>query len=191
MQIGLFFGSFNPVHIGHLVLANYMLEFTPLEEIWFVVSPQNPFKEKNSLLDQNQRLYLVNLAVEDHPRMRTSNIEFALPQPSYTIHTLVHLKEKYPHHKFSLLLGQDILKSFSKWKNHEEILKHHDLYVYPRSGAEPSEFDNHPKVHITQAPVIEVSSTFIREGIKAKKDLRFFLPMKVWEEVERSDLYKS
>lgn len=191
VEIGLFFGSFNPIHIGHLVLANYMLEFTPLEEIWFVVSPQNPFKEKNSLLDQNQRLYLVNLAIEDHPRMRSSNIEFALPQPSYTIHTLVHLHEKYPQHHFSLLLGQDNLKNFSKWKNYEEILKKYKLYVYPRPGSEPSEFDRHPSVIFTDAPVIDISSTFIRKGLKEKKNLRFFLPQKVWEELESSDTYKN
>lgn len=190
MHIGLFFGSFNPIHVGHLILANYMLEFTPMEELWFVVSPQNPFKEKNSLLDQNQRLYLVNLAIEDYPRMRASNIEFSLPQPSYTIHTLVNLREKYPQHTFSLILGQDNLKHFAKWKNYEEILKHYTLYVYPRPKAEASEFDRHPSVHMTEAPVIEVSSTFIRQAIKDKKDLRYFLPSRVWEEVERSDLYK-
>lgn len=191
MNIGLFFGSFNPIHIGHLVLANYMLEYTPMEELWFVVSPQNPFKEKQSLLDQNQRLYLVNLAIEEHPRMRASNIEFSLSQPSYTINTLAHLKEKYPQHRFSLILGQDNLKSFSKWKNYEEILKHYTLYVYPRPKAEASEFDQHPSVHLTEAPVIDISSTFIRQAIKDKKDVRYFLPAKVWEEVERSDLYKS
>lgn len=190
MQIGLFFGSFNPIHVGHLVLANYMLEFTPMEEVWFVVSPHNPFKEKSSLLDQNQRLYLVNLAIEDHPKMRSSTIEFDLPQPSYTINTLAHLKEKYPQHRFSLILGQDNLKSFGKWKNYEEILKQYELYVYPRPKAEASEFDHHPKVQLTQAPVIDVSSTFIRQGIKDKKDLRFFLPDKVWREIESSNLYK-
>lgn len=190
MQIGLFFGSFNPIHIGHLVLANYMLEFTPMQEIWFVLSPQNPFKEKNTLLDQNQRLYLLNLAIEDHPRMRSSTIEFGLPQPSYTINTLMHLKEKYPEHNFSLLLGQDNLKGFSKWKNHDEILRRCDLFVYPRPGAESSEFDRHPKVHLTSAPLIDISSTFIREGLKQKKDLRYFLPQKVWAELESSAVYR-
>jgi len=190
MKIGLFFGSFNPIHVGHLVLANYMLEFTELEEIWFVVSPHNPFKEKSTLLNQNQRLFLVNLAIEDHPRMRSSSIEFDLPQPSYTIHTLVHLKEKYPQHEFCIIVGQDNLKNFGKWKNHEELLKNHNLYVYPRIQAEASEFDNHPKVHLTEAPVVEISSTFIRKAIKEKKDVRFFLPNKVWEEIESSNLYK-
>jgi nicotinate-nucleotide adenylyltransferase len=190
MHIGLFFGSFNPIHVGHLVLANYMLEYTPMEELWFVVSPHNPLKEKSSLLNQNQRLVMVNLAIEDHPRMRSSSIEFDLPQPSYTINTLAHLKEKYPQHRFSLILGQDNLKSFGKWKNYEAILQHYQIYVYPRPGAEVSEFDQHPHVHLTQAPVMEISSTFIRQAIKDKKDIRYFLPPKVWEEVDVMNLYK-
>jgi len=191
MQIGLFFGSFNPIHVGHLVLANYMLEYTGMEEIWFVVSPHNPLKEKSSLLNQNQRLLMVNLAIEDHPKMRSSSIEFDLPQPSYTINTLVHLKEKYPQHRFSLILGQDNLKSFGKWKNYAEILKNYAIYIYPRPNSEPSEFDAHPHVHLTQAPVIDVSSTFIRQAIKDKKDVRFFLPHKVWEEIDVMNLYQK
>jgi nicotinate-nucleotide adenylyltransferase len=191
MRVGLFFGSFNPVHVGHLVLANYMLSFTGLEEVWFVVSPQNPLKSKSGLLDQNHRLMLVNAAIEDHPRMRSSNIEFSLPQPSYTINTLVHLKEKYPAHTFSLIIGQDNLQSFSRWKNHEEILRSYELYVYPRPGSGSGEFLDHPHVHLTAAPVIDVSSTFIRNAIREKKDVRFFLHPRVWEEIDLMNFYRK
>lgn len=191
MHIGLFFGSFNPVHIGHMALANYMLSFTGMEQVWFVVSPQNPLKTKNQLLDQNHRLMLVNAAIDDHPKMRSSNIEFGLPQPSYTINTLVHLKEKYPQHAFSLIMGQDNLQSFRKWKNYEEILRHFQIYVYPRPGCTKTEFDSHPHVHLTEAPLMDISATFIRNAIKEKKDIRFFLPGKVWEEIDTMRFYKK
>jgi len=191
MHIGLFFGSFNPVHIGHMALANYMLSFTDIQQVWMVVSPQNPLKTKNQLLDQNNRLLLVNLAIDDHPGIRSSNIEFGLPVPSYTINTLAHLKEKFPEHQFSLIMGQDNLQSFSKWKNHEEILKRFHVYVYPRPGIQPSEFDTHPNVHLTDAPLMDISSTFIRNAIKDKKDIRFFLPPKVYEEIEVANFYRK
>lgn len=190
MHVGLFFGSFNPVHMGHMILANYMLEYTDLQEVWLVVSPQNPLKSKSQLLDQNHRLFMVDLAIDAYPGLRSSNIEFKLSQPSYTINTLVHLSEKYPQHRFSLIMGQDNLASFHKWKNYEEILKSHHLYVYPRPGVQASPFDQHPHVHLTEAPLIEISSTFIREAIKNNKDLRFFLPPKVWEEIEAMGFYK-
>jgi nicotinate-nucleotide adenylyltransferase len=191
MHIGLFFGSFNPVHIGHMALANYMLSFTDMKQVWFVVSPHNPLKNKNSLLNQNYRLNLVNLAIGDHPNMRASNIEFNLPQPSYTIHTLAHLQEKFPKHQFSLIMGQDNLQSFAKWKNYEEILKRYHLYVYPRPNTEVSEFDNHPHVHLTKAPLMDISSTFIRQAIIDKKDMRFFMPEKVWQEIDEMSFYKK
>lgn len=191
MHIGLFFGSFNPVHIGHMALANYMLSFTDMQQVWMVVSPQNPLKTKNQLLDQNNRLLLVNLAIDDHPDIRSSNIEFSLPVPSYTINTLAHLKEKFPGHQFSLIMGQDNLQSFSKWKNYEEILKRFHIYVYPRPGAQPGEFDSHPNVHLTEAPLMDISSTFIRNAIRDKKDIRFFLPSKVWEEIEVANFYRK
>lgn len=191
MHIGLFFGSFNPVHIGHMALANYMLSFTDLQEVWFVVSPHNPLKNKNQLLDQNHRLLLVKLAIDDFIGMRTSNIEFGLPQPSYTINTLVHLKEKYPDHTFSLILGQDNMQTFHKWKNYEEILKGFHLYVYPRPGADSSQYKDHPHVHLTEAPLMDISSTFIRQAIKEKKDIRFFLPPKVWDEIDVMNFYRK
>ena len=191
MRIGLFFGSFNPIHIGHMAIANYMVEFADLEQLWFVVSPQNPLKEKKTLLGQNQRLYMVNVAVEDFPKFKSSNIEFDLPKPSYTINTLAHLKEKYPNHEFSLIIGQDNLETFHKWKNYEEILKNHRLFVYPRPNSGKSQFDAHPNVIFTEAPVMDISSTFIREAIKNKKDVRFFLPEKAWEYVDSMNFYKK
>jgi nicotinate-nucleotide adenylyltransferase len=177
--------------VGHTVLANYMLSFTELEQVWFVVSPHNPLKTKGQLLDQYQRLSLVDLALDDHPLMRSSSIEFQLSQPSYTINTLVHLKEKYPDHTFSLIMGQDNLVSLHRWKNFEEILRHHHIYVYPRPGFTTSQFDGHDHVHLTKAPLMEISSTFIREAIRLKKDVRFFLPAKVWEEVDSMSFYKK
>lgn len=190
MHTGLFFGSFNPVHVGHMVLANYMLEFTDMQKIWMVVSPQNPLKTKSQMLDQRQRLMLVDLAIGDHDHIRSSDIEFSLPQPSYTINTLAHLREKYPGRQFSLIMGQDNLQSFAKWKNHEEILRQHHIYVYPRPGCIAGEFDAHPNVHLTDAPVMDISSTFIRAGIKNKKDLRYFLPARVWQEIDEMNFYR-
>ncbi|MDI1354464.1 MAG: nicotinate (nicotinamide) nucleotide adenylyltransferase [bacterium] len=191
MHIGLFFGSFNPVHIGHMALANYMLSYTNMQQVWLVVSPQNPLKDKSQLLDQQQRLNLVRTALDDHPNLRASTIEFGLSQPSYTINTLAHLKEKYPEHEFSLIMGQDNLRSFHKWKNYEEILKQYQIYVYPRPGADSGQFANHPHVHLTDAPVIDISSTFIRNAIRDKKDVRFFLPAKVWEEIDGMNYYRK
>jgi nicotinate-nucleotide adenylyltransferase len=191
MRVGLFFGSFNPVHVGHMVMANYMLSFTEMEQVWFVVSPQNPLKPKSTLLDQHHRLSLVNLAIDDHQFMRSSNIEFTLSRPSYTINTLVHLKEKYPQHEFSLIIGQDNLVSFKKWKNYEQILGSFHLYVYPRPGSDATDLDSHPHVHLTGAPLVEVSSTFIRDAIRDKKDVRFFLPHKVWLEIDQMHFYEK
>lgn len=190
MHIGLFFGSFNPIHIGHLAIANYMQQFTDMEEVWLVVSPHNPLKEKAGLLEQNHRLFLVDLAIDNSPGLRSSNIEFKLPQPSYTVNTLAHLSEKYAKYRFSLIMGQDNLATFNKWKNHEAILKSHRIYVYPRPGAAPSLFDTHPQVHFTDAPLMEISSTFLRKAIKGNKDLRFFFPPNVWQQIDAMGFYK-
>ncbi len=191
MKIGLFFGSFNPIHVGHMVIANYMLEYTDLERIWFVVSPQNPLKNKASLLDEKQRLHMVTLAIGDNTKYKASNIEFKLPQPSYTINTLVHLNEKYPQHEFVLIMGADNLTTFHKWKNYEVILKNYQLYVYPRVKTSESDFDKHPSVKFVPAPLVELSSTAIREAIKAKKDMRYFMAEEAWQYLKSMHFYEK
>ena len=193
MKIGLYFGTFNPIHIGHLIIANHMAEHSDLDQIWLVVTPHNPHKQKNTLLDDYHRLHMVHLATEDFPKIKPSDIEFKLPQPNYTINTLVHLQEKHPDYEFSLIMGEDNLNSFHKWKNYEAILQHHHIYVYPRlhSGEINTQFDKHPKIHKINAPVVELSSTFIRENIKNNKNVVPMLPHKVWEYVEHNLFYKK
>lgn len=191
MKVGLFFGSFNPIHVGHLVLANYMLEYTDLDRIWFVVSPHNPLKKKNSLLDEKQRLHLVNLAIGFNNKLKASNIEFKLPQPSYTINTLIYMQEKYPQNEFALIMGADNLESFPKWKNYEEILKHYQLYVYPRPKNDGGELKNHPQVKLVNAPMMEISSTAIRQAIKEKKDMRYFMPEEAWQYLKEMHFYEK
>ncbi len=189
MKVGLFFGSFNPIHVGHLILANYMLEFTELERIWFVISPHNPLKEKKTLLADNHRLQMVRLAIGDHTKMKASNIEFKLPQPSYTVNTLAHLADKFPDHSFSLIMGEDNLNSFHKWKNFEFILEQYKIYVYPRLGADGGKLKKHPAVQFTEAPVMEISASFLREAIKNKKDVRYYFPPAVWEYIKEMHFY--
>ena len=193
MKIGLYFGTFNPIHVGHLIIANHLAEHSDLEQIWMVVTPHNPLKQKNTLLDDYQRLHLVRLATEEYPKIKPSDIEFKLPQPNYTVNTLAHLMEKYPQHEFSLIMGEDNLKSFHKWKNYEYILQHHDIYIYPRISqeAENLEFKNHPRIHLIEAPILEISSTFIRDGIKSKKNIRPLLPHSVWEYVDHNNFYRK
>lgn len=191
MKVGLFFGSFNPVHTGHLVLANYMLEYTDLERIWFVVSPHNPLKKKSTLLDEKQRLQMVDLAIGDNIKLKASNIEFNLPQPSYTIVTLTYLKEKYPQHEFVLIMGADNLGNFHKWKNYEEILKHHQLYIYPRPESDGGKLKDHPQIKLINAPLMEISSTAIRQAIKEKKDMRYFMPEAVWQYIKEMHFYEK
>ena len=190
MKIGLFFGSFNPVHNGHLIIANYICETTDLDKVWLVVSPQNPFKEKQNLLNKYDRLHLIRLAIEDNGNLRASDIEFNLPIPSYTIDTLTHLKEKYPEHEFSLIMGGDNLKSLHKWKNYELILKNHDIYVYKRSDATENPYPELVRVHCLDVPLLDISATFIREQIQQGHSMQYFLPDKVWEYVRNSNLYK-
>lgn len=193
MKIGLYFGTFNPIHVGHLIIANHLAEHSELEQIWMVVTPHNPLKEKNTLLDDYHRLHLVRLATEEYPKIKPSDIEFKLLQPNYTVNTLAHLMEKYPQHAFSLIMGEDNLKSFHKWKNYDYILQHHDIYVYPRVsvGEDNSEFKNHPRIHKIDAPIVEISSTFIRKNIKNKKNIRPLLPHNVWEYVDHNNFYKK
>ncbi|MBN8640818.1 MAG: nicotinate-nucleotide adenylyltransferase [Flavobacteriales bacterium] len=193
MKIGLYFGTFNPIHVGHLIIANHMAEHSDLDQIWMVVTPHNPHKQKNTLLDDYQRLYMVQLATEDYSKIKASDIEFKLPQPNYTVTTLAHLQDKYPKNEFALIMGEDNLNSLHKWKNYEVILEHHDIYVYPRmnSGEINEQFVNHPKIHRVGAPVIELSSTFIRDSIKNKKNVAPMLPHKVWEYVDHNNFYKK
>lgn len=193
MKIGLYFGSFNPIHVGHLIIANHVAEYSGLDQIWMVVTPHNPLKKKDTLLDDYQRLQLVFLATEDYAKIIPSDIEFKLSQPNYTVNTLAHLQEKFPQHNFSLIMGEDNLKSLHKWKNYEIILQNHEIYVYPRisSEGENSTFKNNPNIHFIEAPIVEISSTFIRESIKNKKNVRPLLPSKVWEYIDHNNFYKK
>ena len=192
MKIGLYFGTFNPIHVGHLIIANHMAEFSDLEEVWFVVTPHNPFKKKNTLLADNHRFQMVRIATEDYPKLKPSNIEFGMPQPNYTVNTLAHLYEKFPQHHFSLIMGEDNLQSFHKWKNYETIVQNHQLYVYPRVYEDHvrSKFHDHEKVQFINAPIVEISSTFIRKGIKNNKNIRPLLPNSVWIYIDEMNFYK-
>jgi nicotinate-nucleotide adenylyltransferase len=192
-KIGLFFGSFNPIHIGHLILANYILENSDMDELWFVVSPQNPFKDKKSLLTDHNRLDMVQLAVKNYPKMRASNVEFSLPKPSYTIDTLTYLKEKYPNYFFALIMGEDNLDSLPKWKNAEKLMSDYQIIVYPRTfegEKKDSEYLQHENISIVNAPIIELSATEIRNMIKEGKNVRPMLPPEVFEYLDGSSFYK-
>lgn len=191
LHVGLYFGSFNPIHTGHLAIANYMVEFTSIDQVWFVVSPQNPHKKREVLLDSYQRLELVHRAIDNDPRFRASNIEFNLPKPSYTSDTLAYLGEQFPNHRFSLIMGSDNLESFHRWKNYETICNNHEIFVYPRPGFNPGKTTSYPNVNLTQAPRMEISSTFIREAIRAGKNLSYFIPQKTWEYIEEMNFYKK
>ncbi len=192
MKVGLFFGTFNPIHVGHMIIANYMAEFSDLDEVWFVVTPQSPFKQKVSMLSNHHRLAIVNIAVENYTKLKTSDIEFKLPQPNYTINTLVHIEEKFPDNQFCLIMGEDNLKGFHKWKNHKTILQNYEMYVYPRisSGETKHRFLNHSKVHKINAPIVQISSTFIRKSIQEKKDISAMLPNNVWNYIDEMNFYK-
>ncbi|MCC4228956.1 nicotinate (nicotinamide) nucleotide adenylyltransferase [Zunongwangia profunda] len=191
-KIGLFFGTFNPIHIGHVIIANHMAEFSDLDEVWLVVTPHNPHKKKSTLLDNHNRLDMVFMACEEFEHLQPSDVEFRLEQPNYTVKTLAHLQEKYPTNEFCLIMGEDNLKTFHKWKNYEVILDNHSLYVYPRKsgGKVENQFKNHPKITRVDAPVIEISATFIRDSIKEGKFIKPMLPAKVWEYVIHNNFYK-
>ncbi len=189
MKIGLYFGSFNPVHIGHMAIANYFIEFSDLDRLWFVISPHNPLKEKKTLLNEHVRMEMVELAINNDPRFMACDIEFHMPKPSYTIDTLAYLKEKYPKHQFVLIMGSDGLKTFSKWKNHEEIIKNYPRYVYPRDTESNIHSDQHKNIRIVNAPKIEISSTFVRNSISERKDIRHFLPQSVFSFIDQKGYY--
>ncbi len=189
-QIGLFFGSFNPVHIGHMAIANYMVEFTPLKEVWFVVSPQNPFKKKEDLLNDLDRLEMVQQAIGDDTRFRAIDVEFRMPKPSFTIDTLKLLAEKYPDHHFSLIMGSDNLENFTQWKDYQSILDNYPILVYPRPGSDTSGKITHKNLQLIEAPLLEISSTFLRKSVGQGKNMRMYFPEKVWEFLDRMNFYK-
>lgn len=189
MNIGLYFGSFNPIHHGHLIIANHILNYAGLDQVWFIVSPQNPLKPAAGLLNEYHRLFLVQLSVENEPRLKASDIEFRLPKPSYTVDTLAYLQEKYPQHQFSIIMGSDSFQNLPRWKNYEHILQHYPIYVYRRPGLE---VDNPTgaKVTMVEAPLLEISATHIRKAIKDGKSIRYLVPEKVLEEIERNGYYR-
>ena len=189
MNIGLYFGSFNPIHHGHLIIANHMLNNAGLEQVWFIVSPQNPLKPAAGLLNEYHRLFLVQLSVENEPGLKASDIEFRLPKPSYTVDTLAYLQEKYPQHQFSVIMGSDSFQNLSRWKNYEHILQHYPIYVYRRPGFEVHN-QTGGKVVVVDAPLLEISATHIRKAIKDGKSIRYLVPEKVLEEIERNGYYR-
>ncbi|GAB3732207.1 nicotinate (nicotinamide) nucleotide adenylyltransferase [Spirosoma lituiforme] len=189
MKIGLFFGSFNPIHVGHLIIANTMATTTDLEQVWFVVSPQNPFKKTKSLLHEFDRLDMVERAIADNSRLKATNIEFSMPKPSYTIDTLTRLSEKYPQHSFRLIMGEDNLEQFANWKNYDKVLEYYGLYVYPRPKSKESPFKIHPNVRLVEAPLLDISATFIRENIRTNRSIRYMVPDVVEEMIGRKKFY--
>jgi len=202
MKVGLFFGTFNPIHVGHLIIANYMADFTELDQVWLVVTPQNPLKKKKTLLADYHRLALARIAIEDNPKLRASKIEFDMPKPSYTVNTLVYIKERYPDHSFALIMGEDNLRTLHRWKNYEQIMENHDIYVYPRALTEQEKeehddmakrnaFEDHPKVKVHDVPVMKVSASFVRNAIKDKKDVRYLLTEPVFQYVQEMNFYKD
>ncbi len=200
MKIGLFFGSFNPIHVGHLIIANTMATTTDLAQVWFVVSPQNPFKKTKSLLHEFDRLDMVERAIADNSRLKATDIEFSMPRPSYTIDTLTRLTEKYPQHQFTLIMGEDNLAQFTNWKNYAQILEYYGLYVYPRPGrndglpndssSQPNLLKTHPNVKLVQAPMLDISATFIRDSIRHNRSIRYLVPEMVEEMITRKKFYQ-
>jgi nicotinate-nucleotide adenylyltransferase len=191
MQIGLYFGSFNPIHHGHLIIANYVLQHTALDQVWFVVTPQNPLKPSGALLNEYQRLFLVNAAIDGENGLRASDIEFKLPRPSYTTDTLAYLQEKYPNHRFSIIMGSDSYQNLPKWKNYEFLLQHYPVYVYLRPGHETlTPWAGAKEVTILDAPLLPISATDIRKNIKEGRSIRYLVPETVREEIERNGYYR-
>lgn len=190
-NIGLFFGSFNPVHTGHLIIAEYMADRTELQQVWFVVSPHNPLKARETLANDFDRLHMVQLAIDDNPKLKASNIEFSLPKPSYTIDTMAYLHEKYPDHQFQLIMGSDNLQSIHKWKNYEILLERYTIHIYQRTGSEKITPPAGAKVIIHEVPLLDISSTFIRKSIADGKSVRYMVPDPVFEYLDGSRLYRQ
>jgi len=190
-NIGLFFGSFNPIHIGHLIIAEYIVEHTDLDEVWFVISPNNPLKQKKTLLNEHQRYYMVQSAIENDARFKACDVEFRLPRPSYTSFTLLKLSELYPNKNFSIIMGEDNLQSIEKWKNYEFILNNYPIFVYPRAGYEGKKDYANAQITIVEAPRIELSATMIRESLRTGKNVRYCLPPAVAEYIDEMNLYRK
>ena len=190
MRTGLYFGSFNPIHTGHLIIANHIRQQANLNQVWFVVSPQNPLKPSAGSLNEYHRLALVQIAIDDEPGLKASDIEFKLPRPSYTANTLAYLQEKYPQHEFSIIMGSDSFQNLSNWKNPDYILKHHTIYVYRRPGSEIKQLPQNGTVKIVDAPLLEISATHIRDSVKSGRSIRFLVPDKVKEEIEKNGYYR-
>lgn len=191
MKVGLYFGSFNPIHNGHLIIANYVIQNTDMNQVWFVVSPQNPLKKSASLLNEYNRLYLVQIAIEEEQSLKTSDIEFRLPKPSYTIDTLTYLKEKYPAHEFAVIMGSDSYQNLPAWKNYEQLLKNYSIIVYERPGFKSEKIYEGSETTFLKAPLLEISSTYIRKAIKEGRSIRFLVPEKVRLEIEQNGYYKN
>lgn len=189
MKIGLFFGSFNPIHIGHLIIGNVMVETTDLEQLWYVVSPQNPLKARRSLVHEFDRYDMVEAAIAESYHLKVSDIEFNMPKPSFTVDTLAYLSDKHPEHQFSLIIGEDNLRSFPKWKNYQTIVDNYGLYVYPRPNGEKSSLENHPNVHWVKAPILDISATYIRELVKNNRSVQYLVPDGVARLIESRKLY--
>ncbi|CAG5010523.1 Nicotinate-nucleotide adenylyltransferase [Dyadobacter sp. CECT 9275] len=189
MKIGLFFGSFNPIHTGHLIIANTMATTTDLEQVWFVVSPQNPFKKNSGLLHEFDRFDLVERAIADNSALKVTDVEFHMPKPSYTIDTLVRIQEKFPQHEFKLIMGEDNLEQFPNWKNHDKILEYVGLYVYPRPNSRPHLFKQHPAVRFVEAPLLDISATFLRNCIKNGRSIRYMVPQAVEQMIRLRKFY--
>lgn len=189
MKVGLFFGSFNPVHVGHMIIANFIATQTDLDKVWMVVSPHNPLKQKATLAKDHDRLHLVHLAIGDNPNLQASDVEFYLPKPSYTIDTLIYLKEKHPDKEFSLIMGGDNILTLNKWKNFDKLLEH-QIYVYKRPNYELGEFVNHPNVKIVEAPLLDISATYIRNCLTQKKSIQYLVPDRVFDYIQHSNMYR-
>jgi len=190
MTVGLFFGSFNPIHIGHLAIANYMLAFTEIDELWFVISPHNPFKKQQNMLSEADRLHLVNLAIKDYPSYRACDMEFRMPKPSFTVNTLVRLTDKYPQRKFVLIMGSDNLELFYKWKNSDAIITNYHRYIYPRPETPQQLLKHIPNATVVDAPLMDISSSFIRRAIVAGKEMPFYLHEKVYQYIKKMHFYE-
>lgn len=191
MKIGLFFGSFNPIHMGHLIIANLMVGATDLKKVWFIVSPLNPFKSSKGLLHEFDRYDMVRAAIHDNYALEVSDVEFNLPKPSYTIHTLVHLRERHPDTEFKVIMGEDNLASFANWKNHERILEDYGLYVYRRPNVQLSQPITHPNITFVEAPLLDISATFIRNCIRNKQSVRYLVPDVVEEMIRTKGFYQE